>query len=57
MRDTVKEEEFGYVEGLNQHGEAGSDHHGQTDYIDDSDDVEDDITWTGQGLLEERHCL
>lgn len=55
MCDAVEEEEFGDVEGLNQHGEAGSYACRQGDYVDDADDVEDDVAWACQGPVEERH--
>ena len=56
MGDAVEEEEFGDVEGLDEHGEGGGRNGEEGDYVDDADDVEDDVAWTGQGLFEERHC-
>lgn len=56
VSDTVEKEEFGDVEGFDQHSEAGCNYGGQSDYVDDADNLEDDVTWACQGFLEERHC-
>jgi len=56
MSNTVKKEEFGDIEGFDQHGEACRNDGCQNDYVEDTDDLEDDVTWTGQVFLEERHC-
>ena len=55
MGNGVKEEEFRDLEGLDQHTEACGDNGDERDDVTDSDDVEDDVAWTGQRALEERH--
>ena len=55
MADTVKEEEFGDDEGLDQHDEASCHDSQKGDYVHHTDGVEDDVAWTGQGFLEEGH--
>ena len=55
MGNGVKEEEFRYLEGLDQHTEACGDNGDERDDVADSDDVEDDVAWTSQRALEERH--
>ncbi len=59
MADGVEEEEFGDDEGLDEHGEAGNDDGKEADNVHGADDVKDDVTWTCQRFLEERHleCL
>lgn len=59
VADCVEEEEFGDDEGFDEHGEAGDDDGEQADDVHGSDDVEDDVAWTCQRFLEERHleCL
>ena len=60
VTDAVEEEEFGDVEGFDEHGETGGGDGGETDDVDDADDVEDEPGWARQGLLEEWHrfvCL
>ena len=57
MGNTVEEEEFGDVEGFDEHGEAGRGNGGQADNVEDTDDVEDDVAWASQRLFEERHCF
>ena len=57
MRDTVEEEKLRDVECLDQHGEASCDYHGEADDVDNSDDIEDDITRAREGFIEEGHCL
>ncbi len=54
--DAVEKEEFRNVEGFDQHSEACCNNGGQSDYVYDADDLEDDVTWACQGFLEERHC-
>lgn len=55
MGHTVEEEEFRDDEGLDQHDEASCDDGKKGDYIHHADDVEDEVAWTSQGSLEERH--
>ena len=55
MADGVEEEEFGDLEGLDQHAEACGDNSDEGDDIADADDVEDDVAWAGQRALEEGH--
>ena len=57
MGHAVEKEELGDVEGLDEHGEARCCDCGQGDDVQDTDDVEDDVAWASQGLLEERHCF
>ena len=55
MGDGIKEEEFGDLEGLDEHTEACSDNSDEGDDVADADDVEDDVAWAGQRALEEGH--
>ena len=55
MADTVKEEEFGDDEGLDQHDETSCDDRQKGDYVHHTDGVEDDVAWASQGSLEEGH--
>lgn len=55
MADCVEEEEFGDDEGFDEHGETGDDDGEEADDVHGSDDVEDDVAWTCQRFLEERH--
>ena len=55
MGDAVEEEEFRDDKGFDQHDEAGGDDGEEGDYIQHTEDVEDDVAWTSQGSVEERH--
>lgn len=55
MADRIEEEEFGDDEGLDEHGEAGDDDREQGDDVEGADYVEDDVAWTSQWFLKERH--
>lgn len=44
----IEEIEFADDKGLDQHDRTRRDDCQQTDYVEDSDDVEDDVTGTGQ---------
>lgn len=57
MGNGVEEEEFGDLEGFDQHTEACGDDGDECDDIADADDVEDDVSWAGQRALEERHFV
>ena len=51
----VEEIELADDEGLDQHDRARRDDCQQTDYVEDSNDVEDDVTGASQGPAEEPH--
>ena len=55
MAYSIKEEELADHESLDQHDEGCSKDGEQTDDVAHANDVEDDITWPGQGALEEGH--
>lgn len=55
MADRVEEEEFRDDEGFDEHGEAGDNDGEETDDVHGPDDVEDDVAWTCQRFLKERH--
>lgn len=55
MADSVEEEEFGDDEGFDEHREGGDDDGEEADDVHGADDIQDDVAWTSQGFLEERH--
>ena len=57
MAHAVKEEEFGDLEGLDEHGKAGADAGQKSDYIYDTNGIENNVPWTRQRFLTlpERH--
>ena len=55
MLATIEEEELADDEGLDQHDRTRSDDCQQTYYVEDSDDVEHDVSSACQGLSEETH--
>jgi len=55
MTDGVEEEEARGRGSLDQHEDAGCDDGQEADDVHDADDVEDDVAWTGQGLIGECH--
>lgn len=55
VADRIEEEEFGNDESLDEHGEASNDDGKEGDDVEGADYVEDDVAWTSQWFLEERH--
>jgi hypothetical protein len=55
MLATVEEEEPADADNLDQHDRARSDDCQQTDYVEDADDVEHDVSSAGQGLSKAAH--
>ena len=56
MGDAVEEEELRDDEGFDQHDEAACDDGEKGDYVHHAKDIEDDVAWSSQGAVEERHC-
>lgn len=56
MLATVEEEEPADADDLDQHDRARSYDGQQADYVEDSDDIEHDVSSAGQGLSEAAHC-
>ena len=52
MANCVKEEELGHDEGLDKHDQACSNDGKQTDDIEHTDSVQDDVSRASQGFLE-----
>ena len=55
MANSVEEEEARGRGRLDQHEDAGCDDGQEADDVHDADDVEDDVAWSGQGLIGEGH--
>lgn len=55
MTDCVKEEEFRYDEGFDQHNRARCNDGQETDDVHHANGIKDYVAWTRQGLLKERH--
>jgi hypothetical protein len=55
MLASIEEEEFANDEGLDQHDRTRRDDCQQTDYVEDADDVEHDVSSAGQGLSKAAH--
>jgi len=50
MAHRIKEEELRFDDGPHKHHDASADDGEETDDVHAADCVEDDISWTGQGL-------
>lgn len=57
MADGVEEEKFGDDKSLDEHGEAGDDDGEEADDVQGADDIKDDVAWTSQRFLKERHFV
>ena len=55
VADAVEEEELRDDEGFHEHHCAGDDDRCQCNDVQKADYLEHDVSWTGQGALEERH--
>jgi hypothetical protein len=55
MLASIEEEEFANDEGLDQHDRARCNDCQQTDDVEDTDDVQHDVTSAGEGLSEAAH--
>ena len=55
MLATVEEEKPADTDDLDQHDRARSDDCQQTDYVENTDDIEHDVSGAGQGLSEAAH--
>lgn len=56
MAHAVKEEELADNECLDKHDKGSRQHGEKADDVANTNAVEDDVAWTCQGALEERHA-
>jgi hypothetical protein len=53
--DSIEEEEFGCRGRLDEHDDAGSDHSQETDDVQPTDTIENDVAWTSKRFWRESH--